>query len=450
VTGRRLREGLAELFPIAPPVRLTRTRVLAGLSLVLLAAGAQILRLPGSLDTLWAEDGLVFLQQARTVGRLHAFVQPYAGYLHVIPRMVAAVVASVPPRFAAIAFTSLSAVVVGGLALVIFVAARAHIPSVAWRLVLSGTFILLPVAGVELLDTGVNLQWYAMCALFWALLWRPQGVWPRTIQVILCFATTASDPLTALFLPLAAARVIAVRPVKEQAPVLAWAAGLLAQGVTTLVTSVPHSNDHASLALLGRLFSLRILTPLFLGDHGTQIVFAHGGWLPVYLCTAAALAALTMMVLAVVRGRLSRRLSWFAAAAVLTAVLFFAVPVETRWTPLYLPVGRSAQFLGIGSRYMALPLVALWSLAILVLATHWRMRIVRVAGVVSLGAFLCMWALDFVSTDSARLTGPRWGTSLSEAAVRCRETSTGTIAVVIPPANGLWTVTLPCADLPAP
>lgn len=410
-------------------------------------AAIELLRVPGSLDTIWAEDGRVFLQQARDVGRLHAFVQPTAGYLNWIPRSVAAVAASFPLRWSAFLLAAISALGVGAFTLFVFRASRAHIPSPWWRLVLSGTLVFLPIAGVEMLDNGVNLQWYALCATFWALLWRPRGFWPRATQTALCLFAAASDPLALLFLPLVAARLFAVRDWREQAPVAAWATGLVVQGITALSTTVPHSTTHAGAGTMLRLAALRVLTPFFLGDHGTQRVFAHGGWPAIDVCAAGFGGMVVAGLVLLARRCFPARVGWLAAVSLAVAVLFFVVPVETRWTPLYVPVGRSVQFLGLGSRYVAVPLIALWSVAIAALAAGWNQRSIRVAGVLAVVLFGGMWVVDFSATGNSRDLGPRWSDALAAARATCIKTGASTVRILTPPPNGLWTVEVSCRDV---
>jgi hypothetical protein len=300
-----------------------------------------------------------------------------------------------------------------------------------------------------MLGNGVNLQWYAMCAMFWALLWRPRGLGPGLLQGAFCLAVALSDPLTLLFLPVVVARLYAVRAWREQAAVAAWAAGLAIQGAVALTTTVPHSTVQPDAATVLKLLALRVLTPFYLGDHGTQIVFAHAGWFAVYAVVAVTLIVVPVAAVILMNRGLLKQIAWFANVAVLTAVLFFVVPLALRWTPLYVPVGRSVQYLDIGSRYVAVPLIALWSLAILSLATWWRAaasgRVAMAAGtLVLLGG---MWAYDFAGRDSSRQLGPRWHDQLAAAQRSCAQSQAVTVSILIPPPNGEWTVTVPCRDL---
>ncbi|WP_155763545.1 hypothetical protein [Mycobacterium asiaticum] len=77
--------------------------------LVAVLVGACVLMLRGSLRLLhpafFAEDGAIFLSQAHNRG-LGALVQPYAGYLHLIPRLVAATLTPLPLALTPVVYTS--------------------------------------------------------------------------------------------------------------------------------------------------------------------------------------------------------------------------------------------------------------------------------------------------------------------------------------------------------
>src|SRR5689334_1103410 len=93
----RARASLANgLFPLATraPARPSWRHVVLGALLVLVVTAIQLLRMPGdtSVNTLWAEDGTVFLHEAKQLGRLGAVFHTYNGYVHLVPRLIAALV----------------------------------------------------------------------------------------------------------------------------------------------------------------------------------------------------------------------------------------------------------------------------------------------------------------------------------------------------------------------
>jgi hypothetical protein len=122
-------------------------------------------------DSIYAEDLSIFLVQALQ-HPWHLLV-PAAGYLQLVPRLIAQFVVYLPLRDAAAAFAISGALVTTGCALFIFHASAGHVRSAVLRVVLALAVVLLPVAPLEIADSGVNSPWYLLFALFWAVLWRP-------------------------------------------------------------------------------------------------------------------------------------------------------------------------------------------------------------------------------------------------------------------------------------
>jgi hypothetical protein len=108
---------------------------------------------------LWAEDGNVFYLEAHVSG-LAAFVHPYAGYLHLLPRLIAWVAVTFDPCWTPAVF------VYGSFAITLATAARVLSP----RLQLPGTFglalaiVAVPHTG-EVFLNPTNLQWITALAL---------------------------------------------------------------------------------------------------------------------------------------------------------------------------------------------------------------------------------------------------------------------------------------------
>ena len=144
----------------------------AVLSAIALAAGAVVLllRIAGRspVTTIWAEDRTVFLVQA-LAAPWHLFAS-YAGYLQLLPRIIGQLVAFLPLPDAAAAFAISGAVIASAVALFVFHASAGHIHSGWLRGLLAAAVLLLPVAPLEIADSGVNTPWYLLFALFWAAL----------------------------------------------------------------------------------------------------------------------------------------------------------------------------------------------------------------------------------------------------------------------------------------
>src|SRR5881398_3679254 len=120
------------LFPDSPPpsTRL-RARETAGLALALfaLAVVVEIARIgwSASLDSLWAEDGPIFLQGAMTHSFFGAVTAEYAGYLVVVPRLIGEAASALPLHDAPETISILAAAVAALSGFVVWHAGAGHI-----------------------------------------------------------------------------------------------------------------------------------------------------------------------------------------------------------------------------------------------------------------------------------------------------------------------------------
>ena len=176
--------GLGTLFPAAParpgPSRPRAARLAAvALTAAAIAAGADLLLLRQAgvpaWRTLWGEDGYTFLHQALAHPRA-SLLWPYAGYLQLVPRLIADGVVLLPLADAALAFAVTGAVLAAGCAVFAGHASAGHIRSPWLRAGLAAGVVLLPSAVVEVANSGVDTPWYLLFAAFWALVWRPRSI----------------------------------------------------------------------------------------------------------------------------------------------------------------------------------------------------------------------------------------------------------------------------------
>ena len=119
--------------------------------------------------------------------------------------------------------------IASAVALFVFYASAGHIRSVWLRGLLAAAVLLLPVAPLEIADSGVNTPWYLLFALFWAGLWRPRGRGGMAVAALVAFLAGASTPLALALAPLLVVRMVALPRVREHAVTAGLAAGLLLQ-----------------------------------------------------------------------------------------------------------------------------------------------------------------------------------------------------------------------------
>lgn len=386
------------------------------------------------LDSIWAEDGKVFLSQALNDPGLSTFFRGYAGYYQLLPRILGAIVAGLPVEWAAAAMSALASFITALVAAYVFRASAAHVGSLAGRALLAATVVLLPVAGYEMALNLSNLHWYLHYAAFWALIWVPrQGRW-LLAGAVACFLAAATDALAAIFLPLAALRLVAVRAPRQQLVSGALVAGLALQAVVVLGESGLEPVERAALVDAAKVYSVRVAMASFFGDALTEQLFHRAGWAVALVAVVGFAWAWRCTLAQALRSR-----ALLLAILVLHLVLF-AVPVLLRWDPLVIPRRELAE-LDFASRLFAVPLLLIWTGWVIA----WDATRRRAVGVAAVMLFVVVAAADFVAVGP-RNNGPRWSDGLRAAARDCAR-GVASSRVLIAPASGYWYVDLPCGRL---
>src|SRR6266704_1305504 len=268
-TAGGLRDVLGELFPSVPeaPARARGARVLGAVvqvAAVGIASVAMLLRVPGrpAWRTIFGDDYFEFL-----VGAIqHPWHwRAYGGYVQVLPRFIAQVVSYLPLTDASLAFALAGVVVAACCALFIFHASIGHIESVKLRALLAVALVLLPVAPMELIGSGVETPWYLLPVLFWAMLWRPRTRPAMAVAAAVGFLTVASNILAALLAPLLVARLYVLRRPREHAV----SAGCLVQA-TFVISGALHGHS--------RLYLKHATPGQSLAFYGHVVLLPSLGW----------------------------------------------------------------------------------------------------------------------------------------------------------------------------
>ena len=168
--------------------------VLAALAFLL------FLRKPHALHTpqLWAEDGSIFLMQTDLHG-LSALLMPYMGYLHTIPRLIAALAPPLldpawwPALYNGVSFAIWLAV------LARFFTPRFNLPGKPWL-----AFALIAVAHPGEVHFNItNLQWLTAFVLIQqVLITPPANMRQRVTDLLILAIVTLTGPFGIAFLPL--------------------------------------------------------------------------------------------------------------------------------------------------------------------------------------------------------------------------------------------------------
>jgi hypothetical protein len=447
---RALRASLnRDLFPEPPrresPIGRLELTVLVG-ALVALGVVLQLLRIgwSSSLDTVWAEDGPIFLQVALEQGVAQGAFATYAGYLVLVPRLIGEGATLVPLNDAAAAISILSAAVVALSGLAVWYASGGHIRDPYLRGALAILTVLVPVAGQESIDSAAYVPWYMLFATFWLLLWRPQTLWSASLGGLFVLATALSTPGVWFFLPVAILRAIAVRDRRDLAIVGPYAVGAIVQA-PVVALNTEEAVDPAWTHDIWAAFLQRVLDGAALGLRLGGLAWSNLGW-PFLI--ALSLLAVAGLLIGLRRSDATGR--WIAAICVPTSLLLFAVSVYQR------AVGSQVawpadNYNWAAGRYAIVPALLLVSAALVLVdragkrspdSGHRSLAGLAAVAVLALGI-----VTSFDMHDGAARGEPEWRDTLTEAAAVC---SAGrTVSVRVPTTPPGWGLELRCAEVEA-
>lgn len=287
---------------------------------------------------LWAEDGTVFVRDAWLLGP-RAFIEPYAGYLHLLPRMAAATARLVPVLFVPHVFLLWTLVPV---VLVCLYLSSPRLPLVARERLVLAALVAFPPAPGEVLLNVTNAQWILGFVFVVLLLVRTDEnrafLWLDAPVVCLAGLT---GPFSLVFAPFFAIRAL-LRPARgtiARAAMVMLAGGaqaLVLWGSGRMLTGHPAPPD-VFVATLGA----RVARTLRFG-----IVSEESAFLVALILMAAVLLLLGLFVV----GQ-----EWRSAVCLLSAVVLF--------TSYVLALRAETYRLAFGDeRYFSLPLgLLLWA-----------------------------------------------------------------------------------------
>lgn len=401
---------------------------------------------PVPRNTVWAEDGGVFLRERIATGPVDTLLQPYAGYLHLLPRMVVDLGYALPTaRYAQVVSLS-SCLIVGVVCALVFVLSRDVVRPWPFRLVLAAVPVVLPLAPYEISGNAANLHWYLLVLVPWVFAHRSRTWWGAVALAVVAGLAVLTEPQTIVFLPLLLLAWTQLGTVSGRSargarllplPVTVVA---LAGAVAQVATTVTHPRDRTPGApafhdvLAG--FLLRPVAGAWDPDLGRVLAAVVAqGWARV-LVPAGVL--LLVLVAGVVVG--PARTRWVVVALALGsggvwwAALLTNGGVGVPWASptaamAAIPPQRYAAAAGL-----LLVSAAVVAAAALVDTARWSRVAERTGGAGRLVGALAAWCvvaavvasavLHVAPTDTRRSGGPVWAEQLPAAAEACRDDPT--------------------------
>jgi hypothetical protein len=434
------------LFPEAPRGERAVPRwEVGGLVAALLVLGTvlALLRLgfSDSLNTIWAEDGPIYLQGALTEGFWHAVFQPYAGYLVVVPRLIAEAAGLFPLDQAAAAISIISAFFAALSGLAVWVGCGGLVRNPYLRGGLALATVLAAAAGQETLVSAAYVPWYMLFGSFWLLFWRPRTVAGAAAGGLFLLATGLSTPGVWFFMPVALLRALSFRDLRDAALLGPYFLGALVQVPVILAQEQGESlwTSHIWTAYLQR-----VLDGGLFGQRLGGNLWSDLGWPFLIVLLVAVIAGLAWGL-----WRSEPGPRWFGVIAVLTSFGMFVLSVYQRSVGenIFWSSGSSG---GTASRYVLVPALLLLSTGVVFVDAALRRRPETarrfswpVAATLALLAVAVVTSFDMQASEYRGR--PYWDDALREAATKCVAEGEETAGIATSPAP--FGVQLPCQQV---
>jgi len=388
-----------------------------------------------SWQTIWAEDGFEYFEQAHKYGGLSVLLRGYGGYLQLPPRLLAVVSTSIPIHELSI-YMALSGTFVGALlALFTYHVSEEWIASRSMRLALATLVVLMPVLGAENTANITNLIWVFAAVAPLALISTDEHPGAVVARSAVVFLAASSTSLCFLFLPLAIGFVVLRRT---------WATGVVATvfaaGLTLQAAVVLHTKDIVSFIPKGFLTVHRTLTGITdaTGLHvfATFLIGTSTNWLAQHdLLVYGSIILFVAITVFLLRGA-ERQRQLVAVVFVAYALITFVAPVWSR---------RDA-----APRYSVVPLLLLASAVAILIADPTRRGspwIARIGPRLFVAQVLVVTVIGFTVT-TYRSESPRWSASVTSAwELKCHRISSNKVVEVPTDEFNAWPVGLSCRDL---
>ena len=468
----RFRAALGTLFPVAPsvPLRPPRERLVRAcleILAVLAAAVAMLFRVAHipAWDLVYAEDNGVFLVGA--LAHPWHLLTPFGGYLELVPRILGQIVSLLPLLDAPRIYAASGALIAAVCALFTYHASEGYIRSPWLRAMLGAALILLPLAPIEMADSGVTSPWYLLPTAFWAVMWRPRTSWGMLAAALMAFAAASSEVVVIIYIPLLVVRIIALPRWREHAVTIGFLLGLLTQALTILFTYSQHAQRLNGYSPL--LASVKFYFHAFvLRSVGWHLSW----WLQRPLGLNGATAVVGAFLLAVLAWVLITGDKQVRVFAVLATVTGFVEVIAVASVPGPPGGGWVAREVAIpafqpGSRYDALPVMLLDAMVIIAVDAFVRRRSAvtltplppsrrsrpsrlgpRPWTVVVVAALTCAlafgWVTDYRYYSPSRVSQGYWTHTMNHWLRACASSKTGEISL---PTWDAPNATVPCSRI---
>ena len=297
-----------------------------------------LLRRPTALSTpgLYAEDGVVFLLQSLSSGA-GAIMDPYNGYIHLLPRLVAGLATLLPLSWTPLVFTLCSALVaVAACSLLLSKRFEGLIPSYAQRVLLFGLLLLIPRLTEVHLALNSTLWWCGVALLLTAVAGDPITRLGRIAELLAVPLLVLSGLAGLVLAPAMAFRVLRTRSLHSKILLGIWYVTALLQLCVYLTQDRNNGSVPIGAPLIRAGFE-KVFGSLVLGAGSVDGRWASGVPAIILVIVVLSASAWAVIVFTGLRWEFSAAILYAAAASVAAGFLALgpaAAALPDRYTVL--------------------------------------------------------------------------------------------------------------------
>lgn len=288
-------------------------RWMVALGAMLIAAALIVSRRPDALfnPQFWAEDGLYYAQ-AYNNGAFPATVIPIAGYVLIIPRLVA-IFAMLFPVSAGPLIFNLFGLLLQVLPVGLLFSGRFDriIPSRLAQALIAVLYVAIPNS-YEINVTLTNSQWHVALAAFMIVIADPpRRQWAKVADFVFILLAGLTGPFCVALAPILALRWLQLRTPRLAYMFVLNLATALVQFVVLMSVGTqdrPSGPLGANLLTLLRLLAGQIVVGATMGQHVYNYIFQSNIWASNKVVVVVAAIGLALFVLALVEGTSELRL----------------------------------------------------------------------------------------------------------------------------------------------
>jgi hypothetical protein len=374
---------------------------------------------PQALSTIvWAEDGL-FPLCVKAHGVVPCLVDPFAGYLLFVPRLVAWPVSAFPMDEWPMATNIAAAVLAGLVTAVSVVIMRASGAGVVASILVALLPSLLPVMGFEAINTTASGYMLLIYAATLAVAFPPERRFPTSAYSTGAVVTALTMPSSAILLLALGYQGLRRRIPRRSAAIVALAM-LTALGVQAFVIRNAESQRVVNFSVeaaraWAETFPSALLTfwpEASVLDEAGSFTSAAAGWGGAGLVGLVGVVCLATVLLS----RRSAAANGIGLLLVL-GILLGAVPAAAGYS---------------NNRYFVIPLI-MWTAAGVIALDRWLPgRRELVMSVVAVVLLIC-WAPGAGASVFRSTAQPSWPQMLAQARADCRNAPEGTVRITFTP-----------------